>query len=58
MELTGVALSTAHRDLVEIECALPVICEEFHQKPWPKPQKRLRLANRHHSGPTATSGPR
>lgn len=43
MELTGVALSTAHRDLTAIECLLPVSCEEIHTKPWPHPMKRLRL---------------
>ena len=43
MQLTGVCLSTAHRDLTAIECSLPVECEEIHQAPWPNPRKVLRL---------------
>ena len=43
MELTGVALSTAHRDLCALEVLLPVQFEEIHQKPWPNPKIVLRL---------------
>ena len=43
MQLTGVALSTAHRDLYALEAMLPIECEEIHQKPWPNPKKVLRL---------------
>jgi hypothetical protein len=43
IELTGVAMSTAHRDLYALEACLPVDCEEIHQKPWPNPKKVLRL---------------
>jgi len=43
MQLTGVALSTAHRDLYALEAVLPVECEEIHQAPLPNPKKVLRL---------------
>lgn len=46
VRLTGVALSTAHRDLWALESVLPVECQEVHQKPWPNPKKVLRLALR------------
>lgn len=49
MQLTGVALSTAHRDLYALEAMLPVECEEIHHAPWPNPKKVLRLL-RHNAG--------
>lgn len=42
----GVCGSTAHRDLVELECFLPVTVEEVHRRGWVNPQKKMRLAKR------------
>lgn len=43
IELTGVAMSTAHRDLCALEVLLPVRCEEIHKAPWPNPKIVLTL---------------
>lgn len=45
----NIALSTAHRDLIAVECLLPVEVTETHQPPWPKPRKDMKLMGGAHA---------